>query len=449
MFVDLSEKRAVVIGGGKIAARRVHTLLDFAGEIFVVAPEADETLVKLAEDGLITYARRPYEPGDLDGADLVLAATDNISLNDEIYAECKRRKITVNVASDKEKCDFHFPGIVKKDSMVIGVNAGGNDHRGAKEMRQKLQRYLDNEPLEGTAYMEKKVITIGSRESKLAVIQSEMVREFIEKNNPGCEVNILTMKTTGDIILDRTLDEVGGKGLFVKELDKALIDGRSDLSVHSMKDLPMEVPAELPIIACSKREDPRDVLILPKGETEYRGDKPIGSSSARRTLKLAKIFPGAEFKSVRGNVITRLRKLDEGEYGALVLAAAGVKRLGLEDRISRYFEPDEVIPAACQGILAVQGREGEDYSYLDGYRDESSALAAAAERAFVSYLDGGCSSPVAAYAEVDGDKIVLRGLYYDEATGKHCVGVKEGAAADAKAVGEALAEELKNKMRGE
>lgn len=449
MFVDLSEKKVVVIGGGKIAARRVNTLLDFAGEIFVVAPEADETVLKLAEEGRIAYEKRPYKAGDLDGADIVLASTDNSSLNDEIYAECKRRNITVNVASDKEKCDFHFPGIVKKDSIVIGVNAGGNDHRGAKEMRLKLQKYLDSERQGKTANMEKKVITIGSRESKLAVIQSEMVREFIEKNNPGLEVNILTMKTTGDIILDRTLSEVGGKGLFVKELDKALIDGRSNLSVHSMKDLPMEVSKELPIIACSKREDPRDVLILPKGETEYRGDKPIGSSSARRTLQLAKIFPGAEFKSVRGNVITRLRKLDEGEYGALVLAAAGVKRLGLEDRISRYFEPDEVIPAACQGILAVQGRKGEDYSYLDGYHDENSAFAAIAERAFVSYLDGGCSSPVAAYAKVDGDKIVLRGLYYDEATGKHCVGVKSGISGDAKDIGEALAKELKEKMRGE
>lgn len=295
--------------------------------------------------------------------------------------------------------------------------------------------------------MEKKSITIGSRESKLAVIQSEMVRTFIKDHCPDCEVNILTMKTTGDIILDRTLDKVGGKGLFVKELDKALIEGRSDLSVHSMKDLPMEVPKELPVIACSKREDPRDVLILPKGVKEYSGG-PIGSSSQRRTLQLEKLFPGAEFKSVRGNVITRLRKLDEGEYGALVLAAAGVKRLGLEDRISRYFEPDEIIPAACQGILAVQGRKGEDYSYLDAYGDENAWLAASAERAFVRYLDGGCSSPVAAYAEVDGDRLHLRGLYYDESTGKYNTGTLEGPAARAKELGASLAKQLQDEMRG-
>ncbi len=297
--------------------------------------------------------------------------------------------------------------------------------------------------------MSKKVITIGSRESKLAVIQSEMVRDFIQEHCPDCKVEILKMKTMGDIILDRTLDKVGGKGLFVKELDKALIDGRSNISVHSMKDLPMEVPKNLPIVACSKREDPRDVLILPVGAKEYKGDKPIGSSSLRRTLQLAKLFPNAEFKSVRGNVITRLKKLDEGEYGALVLAAAGVKRLGLDERISRYFEPEEIIPAACQGILAIQGREGEDYSYLADYNDKNAALAATAERSFVTYLNGGCSSPVAAYAEIEGNEITLRGLYYDEETGKHNIGVLKGSTEQAEELGTALAKKLQDELRGE
>ncbi|MGI6094649.1 MAG: hydroxymethylbilane synthase [Lachnospiraceae bacterium] len=296
--------------------------------------------------------------------------------------------------------------------------------------------------------MERKVITIGSRESKLAVTQSEMVQSFIQAHCPEAEVKILTMKTTGDIILDRTLDQVGGKGLFVKELDKALLDKRSDISVHSLKDLPMEVPEELPVVAYSRREDPRDVLVLPKGVKEYQGKKPIGSSSLRRTLQLAKLFPGVEFKSVRGNVITRLRKLDEGEYGALVLAAAGLKRLGLEDRISRYFEPDEIIPSAGQGILAVQGRKGEDYSYLDEYRDANATYAALAERAFVRYLDGGCSSPVAAHATVTDGRIHLRGLYYEEETGQYCTGELDGTPDQAEAMGIALAKNLRDKMKG-
>lgn len=185
----------------------------------------------------------------------------------------------------------------------------------------------------------KSKIIIGSRESKLAVLQSEMVRDYIKEKNPEMEVEILTMKTTGDIILDRTLDKVGGKGLFVKELDKALMDGRSILSVHSLKDMPMEVPEELPLLAFSRREDPRDVLVLPEGVSELDKSKPLGCSSLRRTLQLKKLYPDMEVKSIRGNLQTRLRKLDEGQYSALILAAAGLKRLGLESRINRYLQP--------------------------------------------------------------------------------------------------------------
>src|SRR5699024_2791763 len=137
----------------------------------------------------------------------------------------------------------------------------------------------------------------------------------------------------------------GGKGLFVKELDRALLSGRTDLSVHSLKDMPMEISEELPIVAYSRREDPRDVLVLPAGAKEVDFQKPIGCSSLRRVLQLKELFPQATFASVRGNVLTRLSKLDAGEYGALVLAAAGLKRLGLEDRISRYFSVEEILPA--------------------------------------------------------------------------------------------------------
>lgn len=289
-------------------------------------------------------------------------------------------------------------------------------------------------------------ICVGSRESKLAVVQSEMVIDYLKEHLPDAEVTMLTMKTTGDIILDRTLDQVGGKGLFVKELDRALLDGRSDLSVHSLKDMPMEVPEELPIVAFSKREDPRDALVLPEGETKIDWSKPIGCSSRRRILQLKELYPEAEFKSVRGNVITRLRKLDEGEYSALVLAAAGLKRLDLEARISRYFEADEIIPAAGQGILAVQGRKGEDYDFLQDYSDREGSYAALAERAYVRYLDGGCSSPVAAYAVVEGDEIHLRGLYYSERTGEYMKGERRGGCDEAEQLGEQLAKELKSKL---
>ena len=291
---------------------------------------------------------------------------------------------------------------------------------------------------------------IGSRESQLAVLQSEMVKAYIEQQNPGMEIEILTMKTTGDIILDRTLDKVGGKGLFVKELDRALMDGRSNLSVHSLKDMPMEVPEELPLLAFSKREDPRDVLVFPEGMTKLDPAKPLGCSSLRRILQLKKLYPDMEVKSIRGNLQTRLRKLDDGEYSGLILAAAGLKRLGLEKRINRYFTPDEMIPAAGQGILAVQGRKNQDYSYLDGYCDRDAWIAGSAERAYVKYLDGGCSSPVAAFAEVNGDEIFIRGLYYSEAPGKWITGQIKGAADNGAELGVTLAKQLKDDCeRGE
>ena len=292
-------------------------------------------------------------------------------------------------------------------------------------------------------------IIIGSRESRLAVIQSQMVQDFIKSHHPDLEVELLTMKTTGDIILDRTLDKVGGKGLFVKELDRALSEGRSDLSVHSLKDMPMEVPEALPLVAFSKREDPRDVLVLPEGVREPDFSKPIGCSSLRRILQLKELFPKAEFRSVRGNVLTRLQKLDSGEYGALVLAAAGLKRLGLENRISRYFEPEEVIPAAGQGILAVQGRQEEGYGYLSGYDDRTSRYEALCERAFVRTLNGGCSSPVAAHARVQNGKLFLMGLYYDEETGGYKKGTVKGNPERAEALGRDLAIKLLQDYRKE
>lgn len=291
--------------------------------------------------------------------------------------------------------------------------------------------------------MTKNKIVIGSRESKLAVLQSQMVQSFLNKKNPELHTEILTMKTTGDKILDRTLDKVGGKGLFVKELDLALLEKRSDISVHSLKDMPMEVSEELPLLAFSKREDPRDVLVLPKGVKELDKSRPLGCSSLRRTLQLKELYPDMEVKSIRGNLQTRLRKLDEGEYAGLILAAAGMKRLGLEGRISRYFTPEEMLPAAGQGILAVQGRAGEDYSCLKGYCDREAWICGGAERAYVKYLDGGCSSPVAAYGELQGDTLWLRGLYYKEEDNIYIKGEIRGEASRAEELGITLARRLK------
>ena len=289
----------------------------------------------------------------------------------------------------------------------------------------------------------KKVVRIGSRESKLAVWQAEHVAHTIEQAHPEIEVQIITMKTTGDRILDRNLDQVGGKGLFVKELDIALMEKRTDLSVHSLKDMPMEVSEALPILAYSKREDPRDVILFRKGTDKV---KLIGTSSRRRQVQLEKLYPDCIFTGMRGNVQTRLRKLEEGMCDATVLAMAGLKRLGMESAAGRILDPEEVIPAAGQGILAVQGRAGEDYYYLDCIMDQDGRTAALAERAFVRMLDGGCSSPIAAYAQIADGQVILSGLYYNEETGSYIIGKKQGPEKDAERIGRTLAAELKERF---
>ena len=261
-------------------------------------------------------------------------------------------------------------------------------------------------------------IVIGSRGSRLAVIQSEMVRDFIREKKPGCQVEILTMKTTGDKILDRTLEKIGGKGLFVKELDKALMDGRSILSVHSLKDMPMEVPAELPLLAFSRREDPRDVLILreavsvddlPKGAV-------IGTGSKRRKYQLLKIRPDLNIVGIRGNVDTRIRKMQEEEMDGIVLAAAGINRLGREQEITCYLEPDQMIPAPAQGTLALEVKADniQLIRKLNRLSDQETDICVKAERQFLKQIGGSCHLPVGAYCKIQDEKLILRAMFGTE-----------------------------------
>lgn len=288
-----------------------------------------------------------------------------------------------------------------------------------------------------------KKIRIGTRESSLAVAQAELVAEYIRCSCEGMEPELVTMKTTGDKILGRTLSQVGGKGLFVKELEHSLRECRCDIAVHSLKDVPMETAEDLPLIGVSAREDARDVLVLPKDTTTLNPSLPLGTSSPRRIVQLQKLFPQMELKSVRGNILTRLAKLDRGEYSGLVLAAAGLKRLGLEDRINRYFSVEEMLPAAGQGVLAVQGRSGEDYGYLQGFFDAEALFCVQAERSFVRALNGGCSLPVAAYAEIaSGGMLQLTGMYARENSLEYQTYRICGRKEDAEVLGKKLAEEV-------
>ena len=292
----------------------------------------------------------------------------------------------------------------------------------------------------------KRVIRFGSRKSALAVAQTRILMDAVAAAHPELEVELVTMTTTGDVNMkpfSEASDKFGIKGLFTQELEEALKSGEIDVAVHSLKDVPMCANEKLPIVAYSARGDARDALVLPEGAGEIDENLPLGCSSARRRIQLAKLFPKLRVEPVRGNVNTRLRKLDEGQFSALVLAAAGLQRVGLGERISRYFTTDEMIPAPGQGILACQGRAGESYEYLDAVRCEAAACCARAERGFSAELGGGCTAPVGAYAEIIDGELTLHGFYADEAEGIY----REGRACGRPENAEELARGLARRLR--
>lgn len=288
-------------------------------------------------------------------------------------------------------------------------------------------------------------IRIGSRESLLAVRQAEIIRDQIMDSDPEVSVEIITMKTTGDRILDKSLAKIGGKGLFVKELDRALMDGRIDIAVHSLKDMPMEENPEFPILAYGRREDPRDVILYRPGLEALPEQAVIGTSSRRRMLQMQRLYPDCTFRGIRGNVQTRMKKLETEGYDGTLLAAAGLKRLGMEQVISRYLSVDEMIPAAGQGILAVQGRKGENYGWIDRIDDRESRAAALAERQFIRVTGGDCTSPCAAHAQVSGNELRLTGLYYSEDAEEYTVDIIVADVSKSRQAGEALAERMMRK----
>ncbi len=297
-------------------------------------------------------------------------------------------------------------------------------------------------------------ITIATRESRLALWQAEHVKALLEAR--GHAVTLLGMTTRGDQILDRTLSKVGGKGLFVKELETALEDGRADIAVHSLKDVPMELPEGFELACVMPREDPRDAWVSPHWAT--LGALPegavIGTSSLRRTVLLRELLSKMERRDVRieplrGNLDTRLRKLDEGQYAGIVLAAAGLKRLGLTSRIRHIFSTDEMLPAAGQGALGIETRSARPdlAAALAPLADQTSWLAVAAERAVSRALGGSCSMPLAAHATLDGWRLRLRAAWGEPEGAPRLVSAEGVAEVDelqqAAALGERVAAELR------
>ena len=293
-------------------------------------------------------------------------------------------------------------------------------------------------------------LTIATRESRLALWQAEHVKALLESR--GHRVTLLGMTTRGDQILDRTLSKVGGKGLFVKELEIALQEGRADLAVHSLKDVPMELPEGFELACIMEREDPRDAFVSPRYASldEVPQGGVIGTSSLRRTVLLRAARPDLRIEPLRGNLDTRLRKLDEGAYDGIVLAAAGLKRLGLGERIRHIFAPDAMLPAAGQGALGIEIRAGrpELEAALAPLVDRATWLRVAAERAVSRAMGGSCSMPLAAHAVLRDDGVLSIEAAWGDAEAPAPVLVRARAEQavqtleDAAALGHAVAQRL-------
>ncbi|EHH2450791.1 hydroxymethylbilane synthase [Vibrio vulnificus] len=291
-------------------------------------------------------------------------------------------------------------------------------------------------------------IRIATRKSPLALWQAYYVKDALQKAHPGLEVELVTMVTKGDVILDTPLAKVGGKGLFVKELEVAMLEGRADLAVHSMKDVPVDFPEGLGLVTICEREDPRDAFVsntyhhvdeLPQGAV-------VGTCSLRRQCQLKAYRPDLVIKELRGNVGTRLSKLDAGEYDAIILAAAGLKRLELEERIRSFIEPEQSIPAVGQGAVGIECRTNDEriLKLLEPLNHTDTADRVKCERAMNLTLEGGCQVPIGSYALLEGDEIWLRALVGEPDGSEIVRGEIRGPRAQAEQLGVQLANQLLN-----
>ncbi|EKS1846797.1 MULTISPECIES: hydroxymethylbilane synthase [Cronobacter] len=292
------------------------------------------------------------------------------------------------------------------------------------------------------------VLRIATRQSPLALWQAQYVKQRLEACHPGLTVELVPMVTRGDVILDTPLAKVGGKGLFVKELELAMLDGRADIAVHSMKDVPVEFPEGLGLVTICEREDPRDAFV--SNRYQRLDDMPagsiVGTSSLRRQCQIAARRPDLIIRSLRGNVGTRLSKLDNGEYDAIILAVAGLKRLQLDARITSPLAPEESLPAVGQGAVGIECRldDTRTRDLLAPLNHEETAVRVRAERAMNTRLEGGCQVPIGSYAELNDGELWLRALVGAPDGSRIVRGERRGTPQEARALGISLAEELLN-----
>jgi hydroxymethylbilane synthase len=294
--------------------------------------------------------------------------------------------------------------------------------------------------------MSSQLLKIATRKSPLALWQANFVRDRLMAEHKGLQVELVTMLTQGDKILDTPLAKIGGKGLFIKELEQGMLEGEADIAVHSMKDVPMDLPEGFSLPVICEREVPLDAFVshhydsiddLPEGAC-------VGTSSLRRSSQILALRSDLQILSLRGNVQTRLSKLDHGDFDAIILASAGLIRLQLEDRIRGRIQPELILPAVGQGAVGIECREGDEdtVQLLACLNDEPTSIRVRAERAFNHRLEGGCQVPIAGYAELEGNKLWLRGLVASPDGQQVVRGDIHGPVEEAESLGRALAEDL-------
>jgi hydroxymethylbilane synthase len=291
----------------------------------------------------------------------------------------------------------------------------------------------------------RKIVRVGTRKSELAITQTNWVIDRIKERFPELCFELVGITTKGDMILDRSLDKIGGKGLFINELESALLNNTIDIAVHSMKDMPAELPDKLMIGAIPEREDPRDVLVSLGGRTlkDLNEGAIVGTGSVRREVQILELRQDLRIKPIRGNVHTRLNKLIEKQFDAIVLAMAGLKRLGLEEKAIEPFSYDELVPAVGQGALGIEVRKGDELlNIIKAINDIDTELCVNAERAFLKRLNGSCSTPLGAYAHICGDDMKIYGMLAENDKTKVRKAIVDGKKEDFEELGIRLADML-------
>ncbi len=441
-------RRAVIVGGGSVAARKAESLVSAGFPIFVVSERIGEALRTLVRAAGGSFAERGYASGDLDDAALVIAATNDAEANARVVADARAVHLLVCDASDPERGDFTMTATRRAGDLTISVDSGGASPAFARRIASELAAHLDPEsagavaglaqmrayvktafppgerdtilralaqrPVDELAGLPNAELVCATRESALAMVQSRSVAARLAKR--GVVTTMLGVTTSGDRDRTRPLDRFGDVNVFVKELESALRERRAAFAVHSCKDLAGTLPDDMRIVAISARADARDAFCSERYESleSLPAGAVVGTSSPRRRAQLAALRPDLRYENLRGNVDTRLKKLARGEYDAIVLAMAGLQRLGVAATHVAAFAEDRLVPAVGQGALAVEVRSEDDAVAAllrDAVNDPQSELCIVCERATLRALRAGCSAPLGVHARLRGATMRVDAFY--------------------------------------